>query len=277
MQTCWARGSYTSNSTDHSSESPEVEVLSDDYLLDRKDPIGARSHEGVNVQAFSRPSQSVSSESFKTKSSNRRGRNRRSKSQKVNLSSASDQGFTHVKGKSPNHSSSSGLEPYHDQLDEKGFEYSHQEEYGDSDDEIFEYSVGEMARLLSLNEQDMLDNDESSNEGEEKGIGSDSKGASKNNESRTTESKPVTTTHKVHLEPVGVFWDIENCPVPLDKSAFGVAAKMRKKFIEGKREAEFMCVCDITKERKEVTDDLHKAQVSTVKSVRSINISSGTR
>ena len=63
------------------------------------------------------------------------------------------------------------------------------------------------------------------------------------------------------LEPVGVFWDIENCPVPLDKSAFALAAKMRRVFFEGKREAEFMCVCDVTKERKEVTDALHRAQV----------------
>lgn len=64
-----------------------------------------------------------------------------------------------------------------------------------------------------------------------------------------------------HLEPVGVFWDIENCAVPPDKSAFALANKMRKMFFEGKREAEFMCVCDIGKERKEVMDDLNKALV----------------
>ena len=81
--------------------------------------------------------------------------------------------------------------------------------------------------------------------------------------------KPVTTDsvgavkspHRVKLEPVGVFWDIENCPVPLNKSAFSLAAKMRRVFFEGKREAEFMCVCDVTKERKDVTDALNKAQV----------------
>lgn len=71
----------------------------------------------------------------------------------------------------------------------------------------------------------------------------------------------VKSPHRVKLEPVGVFWDIENCPVPMDKSAFSLAAKMRRVFFEGKREAEFMCVCDVTKERKEVTDALHKAQV----------------
>lgn len=67
------------------------------------------------------------------------------------------------------------------------------------------------------------------------------------------------------LEPVGLFWDIENCPVPVDKSAFSLANKMRSTFFHGKREAEFMCVCDITKERKNVIDELHKAHVSHVK------------
>ncbi len=71
----------------------------------------------------------------------------------------------------------------------------------------------------------------------------------------------VKSPHRVKLEPVGVFWDIENCPVPMDKSAFSLAAKMRRVFFEGKREAEFMCVCDVTKERKEVTNALHNAQV----------------
>ena len=64
------------------------------------------------------------------------------------------------------------------------------------------------------------------------------------------------------LEPVGLFWDIENCPVPVTKSAFALATKMRKEFFKGKREAEFMCVCDITKERKEVVEALSKAHVS---------------
>ena len=66
----------------------------------------------------------------------------------------------------------------------------------------------------------------------------------------------------VQLEPVGLFWDIENCPVPVDKSAFFLANKMRKVFFQGKREAEFMCVCDIHKESKDVINDLNKAHVS---------------
>jgi hypothetical protein len=155
------------------------------------------------------------------------------------------------------------------------------EEDSDSDgDETVVYTAGEMARLLSLNEQDMLCSDDSADE--EEGKGAVKKGATgspkksprsrrhRQDEGEVLASpvgaggKQVTTsTHKIRLEPVGVFWDIENCPVPVEKSAFGVAAKMRHEFIEGKREAEFMCVCDITKERKEITDDLNKAQVST--------------
>ena len=72
---------------------------------------------------------------------------------------------------------------------------------------------------------------------------------------------PHSPRHVGHLEPVGVFWDIENCQVTPDKSAFALANKIRKLFFEGKREAEFLCVCDINKERKEVMDDLNKAQV----------------
>ncbi|KAL9957262.1 hypothetical protein ACROYT_G038876 [Oculina patagonica] len=65
-------------------------------------------------------------------------------------------------------------------------------------------------------------------------------------------------------EPIGVFWDIENCPVPRGKSASAVVQKIRKEFFSGKREVEFMCVCDISKEKKEVIEELNKAQVTVV-------------
>ncbi|XP_048575860.1 uncharacterized protein LOC5520570 isoform X1 [Nematostella vectensis] len=65
-------------------------------------------------------------------------------------------------------------------------------------------------------------------------------------------------------EPIGVFWDIENCPVPRGKSALSVVGKIRKVFFANKREVEFMCVCDINKEKKEVIEDLNKAQVTVV-------------
>lgn len=141
----------------------------------------------------------------------------------------------------------------------------------DSDtDEVVEYTQGEIARLLSLNEQDMVNSDSEEEEGgaglgEKKGVAGGNFSGPKQGEPvggiSPEASKQTTPTHKIRMEPVGVFWDIENCPVPVNKSAFCVADKMRREFISGKREAEFMCVCDITKERKEVTDELHKAQV----------------
>lgn len=62
-------------------------------------------------------------------------------------------------------------------------------------------------------------------------------------------------------EPIGVFWDIENCPVPRGRSALDVVQKIRKEFFGGCREVEFMCVCDISKEKREVIEELNKAQV----------------
>ena len=64
------------------------------------------------------------------------------------------------------------------------------------------------------------------------------------------------------LEPIGVFWDIENCSVPPNKSVLSCVNKIREEFFNGKFEAEFVCVCDINKERKEVIEQLNAAQVS---------------
>lgn len=70
-----------------------------------------------------------------------------------------------------------------------------------------------------------------------------------------------TMLRPTESEPVGVFWDIENCCIPQGKSPFAVAQKIRKEFFEKKREAEFICVCDTMKENAMVTDDLNNAQV----------------
>ena len=168
-----------------------------------------------------------------------------------------------------------------------------------SDEDDLMYTSAEMAQLLSLNEQDMhpYSSDSGGEEEEEEEEGrveggrkedgevniylgkkkrvrkkkahSESRGESAsstptgNPSHQSTRPSPQRTlVHARQPEPVGLFWDIENCSVPVDKSAFGVAAKMRRVFFEGKREAEFMVVCDITKERKEVTDTLNRAQVS---------------
>lgn len=64
------------------------------------------------------------------------------------------------------------------------------------------------------------------------------------------------------LEPVGVFWDFENCSVPKGKSAEAVVQKIRRVFFREKREVEFMCVCDTSKEKRSVIEELNKAQVT---------------
>ncbi|XP_061686005.1 meiosis regulator and mRNA stability factor 1 isoform X2 [Syngnathoides biaculeatus] len=62
--------------------------------------------------------------------------------------------------------------------------------------------------------------------------------------------------------PVGVFWDIENCSVPSGRSAGVVVERIRSRFFQGHREAEFICVCDISKESKAVIQELNNCQVT---------------
>ncbi|XP_041062246.1 meiosis regulator and mRNA stability factor 1 isoform X3 [Carcharodon carcharias] len=65
-----------------------------------------------------------------------------------------------------------------------------------------------------------------------------------------------------NLPPIGVFWDIENCSVPTGRSAMTIVQRIRQQFFQGHREAEFMCVCDISKENKEVIQELNNCQVT---------------
>lgn len=67
-----------------------------------------------------------------------------------------------------------------------------------------------------------------------------------------------------NFPPVGVFWDIENCSVPSGRSAGAVVQRIRSRFFQGHREAEFICVCDISKESKAVIQELNNCQVPTV-------------
>ncbi|KAK0092688.1 hypothetical protein PV326_000848 [Microctonus aethiopoides] len=67
-----------------------------------------------------------------------------------------------------------------------------------------------------------------------------------------------------YLLPIGVFWDIENCPVPRGKSAAAVTQVIREKFFSGYREAEFIVVCDVYKENKQVIQELNDAQVNLI-------------
>ncbi|XP_034470567.1 meiosis regulator and mRNA stability factor 1 isoform X3 [Hippoglossus hippoglossus] len=65
-----------------------------------------------------------------------------------------------------------------------------------------------------------------------------------------------------NFPPVGVFWDIENCSVPSGRSAGAVVQRIRSRFFQGHREAEFICVCDISKESKAVIQELNNCQVT---------------
>lgn len=135
-------------------------------------------------------------------------------------------------------------------------EYSSDED----DDPVYPSAADGLSRLTSLTESHMkqsLDDDYDDDNG-----GSSSDRLKLSGSFDESAFKKVPNSAPSPLEPVGLFWDIENCSVPLDKSAFALANKMRQVFFQGKREVEFMCVCDITKERKEVTDDLHRAHVS---------------
>ncbi|KAI8435891.1 hypothetical protein MSG28_004087 [Choristoneura fumiferana] len=64
--------------------------------------------------------------------------------------------------------------------------------------------------------------------------------------------------------PLGIFWDIENCQVPRGCSAIDVVAAIRAKFLTGRREADFVVVCDVRKESPQRLQELNDAQVSLI-------------
>lgn len=66
------------------------------------------------------------------------------------------------------------------------------------------------------------------------------------------------------LNPLGFFWDIENCPVPSNKQTLLIVERIRQKFNFCGPETEFVCVCDVTKERLDVIEDLNAAQVGRI-------------
>ncbi|KAK3909373.1 Meiosis regulator and mRNA stability factor 1 [Frankliniella fusca] len=80
-----------------------------------------------------------------------------------------------------------------------------------------------------------------------------------------SDSSPVGIRPQAHfLPPIGVFWDIENCQVPKGRSAVAVAQLIREKFFEGRREAEFLVVCDVKKENSQIISELNDAQVNLI-------------
>ncbi|GAB1869017.1 Meiosis regulator and mRNA stability factor 1 [Camponotus japonicus] len=71
-------------------------------------------------------------------------------------------------------------------------------------------------------------------------------------------------TLPIHLPPIGVFWDIENCQVPKGRSAIAVTQLIRDTFFNGYREAEFIVVCDVQKENTQIIQELNDAQVNLI-------------
>ena len=62
---------------------------------------------------------------------------------------------------------------------------------------------------------------------------------------------------------VAIFWDIENCSVPRGKSAIAVVHCIREAFLnDNMKEAEFLCVCDVSKESAALISDLNDSQVT---------------
>ncbi|XP_076339195.1 LOW QUALITY PROTEIN: uncharacterized protein LOC143240523 [Tachypleus tridentatus] len=63
---------------------------------------------------------------------------------------------------------------------------------------------------------------------------------------------------------IGVFWDIENCPVPASKSAADIVCKIRNKLYEGLSEFEVMVACDVTKlsNKTGLVEELNAAHVT---------------
>lgn len=66
------------------------------------------------------------------------------------------------------------------------------------------------------------------------------------------------------LPPLGIYWDIENCQVPKNRSSAALVQKIRQTFLENYRESEFVVVCDVKKESPQVIQELHDAQVMLV-------------
>ena len=67
------------------------------------------------------------------------------------------------------------------------------------------------------------------------------------------------------LMPIGIFWDIENCQVPFNRSAIKLVERIRRIVVDRQyRESEFQVVCDINKANKQVIDDLNSSQVTVI-------------
>ncbi|GFS45881.1 ATP-dependent RNA helicase DEAH12 [Trichonephila inaurata madagascariensis] len=61
---------------------------------------------------------------------------------------------------------------------------------------------------------------------------------------------------------ISVFWDIENCPVPREKSAVDFVKLVRMKLYEGRTEGNFSVVCDVHNLNNIHAEELHASNVT---------------
>ncbi|GFU33438.1 ATP-dependent RNA helicase DEAH12, chloroplastic [Nephila pilipes] len=61
---------------------------------------------------------------------------------------------------------------------------------------------------------------------------------------------------------VSVFWDIENCPVPREKSAVDFVKRVRTMLYEGRTEGNFSVVCDVHNLNNVHAEELHASNVT---------------
>ena len=73
------------------------------------------------------------------------------------------------------------------------------------------------------------------------------------------EQQPPTTS--TMPQPIGFFWDLENCQIPASKSSLDMVQAIRAKFSHIGSEMEFTVVCDVTKEPPSVINGFNSAQV----------------
>ncbi|XP_066139891.1 meiosis regulator and mRNA stability factor 1 isoform X1 [Euwallacea fornicatus] len=86
-----------------------------------------------------------------------------------------------------------------------------------------------------------------------------------NSVSNAGKKKARKTTGLVQRLPsMGIFWDIENVPVPKMKSPAAVVQRIREVFLEDYRESEFVVVCDVKREAPHIIQDLHDSQVNLI-------------
>lgn len=63
---------------------------------------------------------------------------------------------------------------------------------------------------------------------------------------------------------ISVFWDIENCAVPVNVPAYEIVRKVRRLFYPGHREVDFIVACDIGRIKPVVVRELDEAHVTVI-------------